>query len=133
MQLILSRLVLDERLRPLRYNCALLLFTAIVIAGAIPGARAEIGNLASGVVLHSGAYGCLTFLLYTGTAGTRRYRALRSLLTIAIMGAIDELVQAMLPYRVGAVTDWMVDCIAASVVAALLWAFLPQPVSARQP
>lgn len=133
MQALLSKLVLGEQLRPLRYCSALLLFGAIVVAGSIPGARAEIGNLASGIVLHSAAYGCLTFLLYTGTTGTRRYRVVRSLLTVAAMGAVDELVQGLLPYRVGTLLDWAVDCSAAALTAALLWAYLPGPVDVRQP
>ena len=41
------------------------------------------------------------------------------------MGAVDELVQSLLPYRRGAVADWLVDCNAAVMVAGLLWAFLP--------
>lgn len=122
---LFSLLVLDPKFQRLRYSAALGLFTAIVAMGSIPGARAEIGNYASGIVLHSLAYGAVTFLVYTGSSGRPAARALRSVLTVAVLGAIDELVQSLLPYRRGAIADWLVDCNAAALVAALLWAFLP--------
>lgn len=123
---LLSSLVLDPKFQRLRLYAALFLYAAIVTAGSIPGARAEIGTYASGVVLHSLAYGTLTVLLYTGTGGSAGARALRSVLAVAAMGAGDELVQSLLPYRRGALGDWLVDCSAAAAVAGLLWAFLPR-------
>lgn len=132
MHSLFSLLVLDERLRRLRFRCALLLYAAIVLMGSIPGARAELGTLASGIVLHTLAYGAVTFLLYTGSAGTRRTRAVRSVLAVFAMGAVDELVQSFLPYRSGALADWIIDCNAALVTAGLLWAFLPEPVTSGQ-
>lgn len=125
---ILSLLILDDKLRTRRYQAALLIFALILAAGSVPGARAEIGQFATGIVLHSTAYGIITFLLYTGTAGTRRYRALRSVLTVMLMGAIDEYVQTLVPFRRGALMDWMVDTSAALVCASLLARFLPDPV-----
>ena len=122
---MLSLLVLDLKFQRLRYRAALIVYAAIMAMGTIPGARAEIGNYASGIVLHSLAYGAITFLLYTGIGGTAPSRALKSVLTVAAMGAVDELVQSFLPYRRGAVGDWLVDCNAAIMVAGLLWAFLP--------
>lgn len=124
---LLSSLVLDPKFQRLRLYAAFLLYAAIVTAGSIPGARAEIGTYASGIVLHSLAYGTLTFLVYTGTGGGAGARALRSVLAVAAMGAGDELVQSMLPYRRGAAGDWLVDCTAAAAVAVLLWIFLPRP------
>lgn len=124
MPALLSLLVLDPKFQRLRYSAALALFAAIVAIGAVPGVRAGIGNYASGLVLHSLAYGAITFLLFTGSSGSAAARAIRSVLTVAIMGAVDELVQSFLPYRRGAVGDWLVDCSAAIVVAGLLWAFL---------
>lgn len=127
MPALLSLLVLDPKFQRLRCRAALIVYAAIVAMGAIPGVRAEIGNYASGIVLHSLAYGAITFLLYTGTSGTAPSRALKSVLTVAAMGAVDELVQSFLPWRRGAVSDWLVDCNAAIMVAGLLWAFLPGP------
>jgi len=128
MQQFLTLLVLDERLRARRLQAALALFTLIIIAGSIPGARAEIGLVARGIILHSCAYAVLTFLVYTGSTGSASARALRSVLTIALMGALDELVQTLLPYRHGAFADWAVDVTASLLCALLLWAFLPAPV-----
>lgn len=131
MPVLFSLLFLDPRYQRLRYAAAFIAYAAIVAMGAVPGARAEIGNYASGIVLHTLAYGAITVLLFTGSAGSAPARALKSVLTVAAMGAVDELVQSLLPYRRGAVSDWLVDCNAAVLVAALLWAFLPnQPLAA---
>lgn len=131
MPVLFSLLFLDPRYQRLRYAAAFIAYAAIVAMGAVPGARAEIGNYASGIVLHTLAYGAITVLLFTGSAGSAPARALKSVLTVAAMGAVDELVQSVLPYRRGAVSDWLVDCNAAVLVAALLWAFLPnQPLAA---
>ncbi len=131
MSALLSLLVLDPKLRKLRYGCALLIYTAILVMGSIPGARAEIGHFATGVVLHSLAYAVLTFLVFTGSAGSARSRALKAVLTVALMGAGDELLQSFFPYRGAAVSDWLVDCNAAIVTSALLWALLPKAAPAR--
>ncbi|HEU4372631.1 MAG TPA: VanZ family protein [Telluria sp.] len=131
MPALLTLLVLDPKLRKLRLRCALLMYAAILVMGSIPGARAEIGQYATGVVLHSVAYAILTFLLFTGSTGSARSRALKSVLAIALMGAGDELLQTLFPYRGAAVADWLVDCNAAVITAALLWAFLPEPAAAR--
>jgi uncharacterized membrane protein YoaK (UPF0700 family) len=129
----LSLLVLDERLRVWRFAGAVLLFVLIVAIGSIPGARAEIATVASGLILHSVAYACVTFLLYTGCSGSRSERAVKAVLAVMAMGAIDETVQSFLPYRHGAVSDWMVDTCSALVTAGLLWALLPAPDSLAVP
>lgn len=128
MPAFLSFLLLDPRLRKWRYGLALTLFVAIVIIGSVRGARAGLGHLATGLVLHSLAYGGITLLLFTGSEGSSRSRAVRAVLTVMAMGAIDETVQSMLPFRRGAIGDWLVDCNAAVVTAGLLWAFLPAPL-----
>lgn len=131
MPALFSLLVLDPKLRKLRYGCALLIYAAILVMGSIPGARAEIGRYATGLVLHSLAYAVLTFLVFTGSGGSGRSRALKSVLTIALMGAGDELLQSLFPYRGAAVSDWLVDCNAAILTSALLWALLPKAALAR--
>jgi VanZ family protein len=131
MSSILSTLVLDERLRRRRLYSAFLMFAAILVAGSVPGARAEIGQYGSGVVLHSIAYASLTFLLYTGATGGRGRRAVRAVLIVMLMGALDECVQSFLPYRHGTATDWLVDCAASLVTAAALWRFMPEPIVSR--
>ena len=128
----LSLLVLDERLRPWRCATALILCVLIVMIGSVPGARAEIALVASGIVLHSLAYSCVTFLMFTGSRGSKAARAAKAVLTVVIMGAIDEYVQSFLPYRHGAVSDWMLDVASALLTAGLLWALLPAPAHAGQ-
>jgi hypothetical protein len=105
----------------LRYWSAMALFALIVIIGSIPGARADAAEVASGVVLHSCAYAVLTFLIFTGSSGTAAQRASKAVLTIAAMGAFDEVVQSFLPYRHGAIGDWLVDCTSAIVTSTVLW------------
>lgn len=127
MPALLSLLALSPRFQRHRYTAAFIIYAAIVAMGSIPGARAEIGNLASGIVLHTVAYGTIAFLLFTGGSGRASARVLKAVLTVAAMGAGDELVQSLLPWRVGAFSDWLVDCNAAIIVSALSWAFLPAP------
>lgn len=107
--------------RLIRYRLAWFAFAAIIVAGSIPGARAEIGQVASGYVLHMVAYAGITFLLVTGARGTLGWRSVKAVLTVAAMGAADELVQSFLPYRRGAAGDWMIDVGSSTVMAAVLY------------
>lgn len=131
MPAFLYLLVLDPKLRALRCAAAVALYLTIVVAGSIPGARAEIGHYASGLVLHSLAYAVLAFLWFTGSAGNAPARAAKAVLAVAAMGAGDEFVQSFFPYRGADVHDWLVDCASAIVISALLWALLPKPAPSR--
>ncbi|MRW91267.1 hypothetical protein GJ699_14835 [Duganella sp. FT80W] len=117
-----KQILLTSALARLRYWTAIVLYLLILILGSIPGARQDIGEVASGVILHSLAYAGLTFLLFTGSVGALPQRALKAVLTIALMGALDEYVQSFFPYRHGAVSDWLVDCNAAVLTAGFMWA-----------
>lgn len=128
---LLYRLFLGPRLRRLRLGIALAIYLAIVIIGSIPGARHDIGEYASGLVLHSLAYAGLATLWFTGSKGDGAQRALKAVFTIAVMGACDELVQSFFPYRGAAVSDWLVDCAAAIVASTILWALLPKQILQR--
>lgn len=113
---------------------ALLALVAILVAGSIPGARAEVGTFASGVVLHGLTYAFLATLWFLGATGTPLQRALKAMLAVALMGAVDEWVQSFFPYRSGDVRDWLVDVIAATLAAtvlAVLDTFAPAPQPAR--
>ena len=111
---------------------ALLGLAAILVAGSIPGARTEVGAYASGVVLHGLSYAFLATLWFLGATGTPLQRALKAMLAIALMGAVDEWVQSFFPYRSGDVRDWLVDVTAATLASTLL-AVLATLAPARQP
>ncbi|WP_232429754.1 VanZ family protein [Janthinobacterium sp. CG3] len=128
----LVKLLVSADYQKLRYRSAFLLYLMILIWGSVPGAREEIGYVASGVVLHSIAYGGLTFLLFSGRTGAPLWRAATALATIALMGAFDELLQSFMPFRHGALTDWLVDCNAGLIMSALLWAFWAKAERAYQ-
>lgn len=131
MPALLYVLVFDPKLSKLRYGFALLIYGLILVLGSIPGARAEIGHYATGLVLHSLAYAVLTFLVYTGSSGSAGQRALKSVLTVTVMGACDELLQTFFTYRGAAVSDWMVDVTASILVSAVLWAVWPKAALTR--
>jgi len=119
---MLKQLLLTASHARLRYWTAIVLYLLILILGSIPGARQDIGEVASGVILHSLAYAGLTFLIFTGGSGTPSQRAGKAVLTIAAMGALDECVQSFFPYRHAPLSDWLVDCTAAMLTAAVMWA-----------
>lgn len=126
MRALFDLLVLDPKLGKIRLGIAIFLYLAIVIVGSIPGERHAIGAYASGLVLHSIAYSGLAALWFTGSSGDGAGRALKAVFAVAAMGAGDEIVQSFFPYRGAAVSDWLVDCIAAVVTATVLWAVLPK-------
>jgi hypothetical protein len=128
---LLYHLALGPKLRKLRLGIAIAIYLAIVIIGSIPGARHNIGEYASGIVLHSLAYAGLAALWFSGSTGDGAQRALKAVFAVAVMGACDEFVQSFFPYRGAAVGDWLVDCIAAIVAATILWAVLPKQILQR--
>ncbi|MFL6710145.1 MAG: VanZ family protein [Massilia sp.] len=126
MTALLRLLLLDPPLARMRIRLALVLYLAILVIGSIPGARADIGHVASGVVLHSAAYAGLSLLIFGGVLASRSGRAWITVAAIAAMGAIDEGVQSFFPYRGAAVGDWLVDCSAAAVTATILYLLWPR-------
>ncbi|WP_426195975.1 VanZ family protein [Massilia sp. DWR3-1-1] len=123
---LLRLLLIDPSISHIRIRLACLAYLAILVLGSIPGARAGIGHFASGVVLHSLAYAGLTLLIFCGINGSAARRAVASVLAIAAMGAADEFVQSFFSYRGATVGDWLVDCAAALVSAAVLYLLWPR-------
>jgi VanZ family protein len=119
----LATFCFDTKYRSLRFRSAFILYILILVLGSIPHARAAIGELASGAVLHSLAYATITFLLFTGFGGNRLGRAVRALAIVALMGALDEYVQHFFPYRTTALGDWITDC-SASIFTVLVLSML---------
>ena len=113
----IRRLLFGRVYRSLRFRSALLMYVLILVLGSIPHARAEIGELASGLVLHSVAYAVITFLLCTGSRRPLPGAALQAFLIVVVMGAVDEAVQSFFPYRHAALGDWAVDCAASGCMA----------------
>jgi len=105
------------------------MFILIVVIGSLPGAREDIGQLASGGVLHSIAYAILAMLTFIGGNGNESRRALWTVLKVAAMGAIDECVQSFFPYRTAAVGDWLVDLTAGAVISITLWKLWPKLIN----
>jgi hypothetical protein len=133
MTAMLSQLLMHPRLRVACITCAVLIYLTIVIAGNIPGARADIGHFAPGIVLHSIAYAVLACLCFLGSTGSPAARAVKAVLAVALMGAGDEFIQSFFPYRGADVRDWAVDCTAAVLAVLALCAVLPKaPLEARR-
>ncbi|HYD96287.1 MAG TPA: VanZ family protein [Noviherbaspirillum sp.] len=105
------------------FRLGIVLYLAVIVLGSIPGARADMDEVASGFVLHFSTYAVIAFLLACGLRGGALRKTAAAFLIIAAMGALDECLQAFLPYRTAALTDWLVD-IGAGLFGGLLctWA-----------
>ncbi len=122
--------------RNVRYASAFILYLLIVLLGAIPGVRAEAGQFASGLVLHSLAYSTIAYLLFTGANNQSLATAAHAFLWVAVMGALDEYIQSFFPYRNGRMQDWVVDVCAAFVMLCVLlskWPSLQRIASPDKP
>lgn len=119
MRSLITRFIPDARYETIMFRTGLVLYLAVILLGAIPGARTEIGAVAPGLVLHFVTYSCIAFLLACGTAGSAAGKAFKAFCIVAVMGAFDEAIQSLLPYRTGAFTDWYVDLSAALFIALL--------------
>ncbi|MGK5067371.1 hypothetical protein D3C81_332260 [compost metagenome] len=126
----LLALCFADRYERLRFRTALVLYLLVILIGDIPGIRADVGQYASGGVLHSFGYGVLALMLFSGISGGVARRALLSVLMVVAMGALDEFIQSFLSYRHGSVHDWLVDIAAAMVVSLLLTFLWPKMVAA---
>lgn len=122
----LFHFLVDSRYQTIRLRLAWVIYAAVLVLGSIPGARQEVGMVASGLVLHFCTYACIATLLFTGASGTPAMRALRACLLIAVMGAVDEFVQSFLPYRTADISDWYVDVSAGLFASLTLWRLFPR-------
>jgi len=116
----IAALLFDEKSQKPRLHAAFILYFLILVFGSIPHARAEIGLLAPGLVLHSVAYSVITFLLFSGLSGSRWEKSIRAFLIVVAMGAFDEYIQSFFPYRHAQISDVLVDSGASFVTALLL-------------
>jgi VanZ family protein len=113
------------QLRP-RWMCLLLVFFIIMLVlGAVPGNADALTNRIDDKLLHLIAYSCMAALCFQSLQGRRLIQSLTSLLIIALLGLIDELVQLLLPYRNASLIDWCFDIAAAITVIIFMNLFAP--------
>lgn len=129
----LIALISDSTYRKLAIRAAFLLYAAVIALGSIPGARADIGELASGLTLHLSTYSVIALLLFFGTRGNAWRKACVSSLIIVAMGAVDECVQSFFPYRGASFVDWFVDINAGLFTSAVLWLIWPKEAADEHP
>lgn len=108
--------------RSCRYG-ALAFFAVLILVGAIPGKAEALSAVFYDKVLHFVAYASLSALVYGAIPGTPTVRAIRTLLIIGTLGAADEAIQSLLPYRSANAVDWVVDMIAAVASVSILSRF----------
>ena len=97
---------------------ALAFYVLMLLWSAVPGQEAALFGQTSDKALHFAAYGCIALALYLGECGPPGRRAVRMLLAVAALGALDETIQRFEPHRTPDLLDWTVDLLAAVVVAA---------------
>jgi VanZ family protein len=132
MQSLLALLASDTRYRKLECHAAFLIYLLVLISGSIPGARAEVGEVAPGAVLHLLTYGVIALLLFRGSEGNAWSKACKAVLIVAAMGALDEYVQSFFPYRTASLMDWLVDVNAALFTSAAMWSIWPKEAGRKQ-
>ena len=89
---------------------AALFFAVLVTVGNLPGLAAEMSDAFGDKRLHLAAYAFLTTLIYFSV---NRRPGLTALLTVAALGALDEAIQSLFPYRQADLLDLLADISAA--------------------
>lgn len=102
--------------RKTAFAAVAVLYLAMLAIGSIPGEAAGLGRLLPDYVLHFAAYGTYAALIAYGLGPATRTRAMTVVIAIAVMGTLDEAIQAMLSYRTSDIHDWKVDMLAALAV-----------------
>lgn len=104
-------------------SAAIIFFVLMVILGAIPGEAHALSEAVHDKLLHFLAYTVLSALIYASFTGQPAARAFRTLITIASLGALDEAIQSLMPYRDANWMDWKADMMASLSIVTVL-AFL---------
>lgn len=87
-----------------------LFFLVLITVGNLPGLAAEMSDAFGDKRLHLAAYSLLAGLVY---ASVNRRPALVAMLTVAILGMVDESIQSLFPYREAELLDLLADISAA--------------------
>ena len=103
---------------------AALFYTSMIVLGALLSTPPDPLRDTNDKLLHLTAYGVLACLLYFGLSVRPRLRAIVVVLAIAVLGAIDEIIQSQFPHRNADPMDWLTDVVASIIVCAVLGAVL---------
>ncbi len=104
---------------------AVLIYLAMIILGSIRGMAPKLFHDTNDKVLHMLAYGTLAALLFLGQSRPVLQRSMVVVLVIALLGALDELIQRNFPYRSPDPMDWLADISAAVAVCMILAVLRP--------
>ena len=95
-------------------------FILLIALGSIPGTADALSQRFGDKLLHTLAYSVMTVLYFFSYIGSKFARSVAAVSTIALLGALDETVQSLLPYRNSSLADWCFDIAAAFIVVTLL-------------
>jgi VanZ family protein len=105
----------------LRYLAVLLiLFSMMILLGALPGQADSLSERFGDKSLHLLAYAGFSVICFRIWIAPRRQRIMLTIVMIAFLGLIDEGIQTALPYRNASLLDWCVDLLAAIVTVSAL-------------
>lgn len=85
-------------------------FLVLVTVGNLPGLAADMSDTFGDKRLHLAAYAILTALIYLSA---NRRPALTAMLAVTALGALDESIQSLFPYRQAELLDLLADILAA--------------------
>jgi VanZ family protein len=105
----------------LRYLAVLLiLFSMMILLGSLPGQADRLSERFGDKSLHLLAYAGFSVICFRIWIAPRRQRIILTIVMIAVLGLIDEGIQAALPYRNASLLDWCVDLLAAMLTVSAL-------------
>lgn len=118
-----------QRRRVFAVSSGVVFYAALLIMGSQPEVATNLHlEFFNDKVLHALAYGGLAGLLFLGLAQPPLRRSLWVVGIVALLGAVDELIQAALPHRDANVMDWLADlggallaCVTLSAVRAVVY------------
>ncbi|HJV72917.1 MAG TPA: VanZ family protein [Noviherbaspirillum sp.] len=101
-------------------SAAIIFFVLMVILGAIPGEAHALSEVVYDKLLHFLAYSVLSGLIYASIIASPVSRALLTVLAVGSLGALDEAIQTLMPYRDANWMDWKADMMASLSCVTLL-------------
>jgi len=100
-----------------RLAAVFLFFLAMLTAGNIPGAAQAASNEFGDKILHLVAYACVAGTIFLSFS---RHQSAITLISVALLGSLDELIQSLFPYRSADLTDLLTDLAAAALAIAIV-------------